>query len=304
MGLLQEIRDGAVDSRTDIATVLRKCLILAEKLGHDGFKQWVERELNGYGPKDKLPPYRTLHVESLGHFTGAFGMQVRNQPIPPSGIPEKLRELVTTLPVVDGIAGLASLIEGKEDLEAPWPADLVALVAREFYQGRMVLVQAWRVVPRSLIVGIIDTVRNRILNFVLEIEKQDPQAGEVGLGAKPIPEERVAQIFNTYMMGAATAVAIGSSRFAQTVSQVQPGDRASLMRYLAELGIGTEDLQELGHALETDLPPQKPERFGEKVSAWLGRMVGKGASGAWQVGSSAAADVLGAAIRAYYGLPG
>jgi hypothetical protein len=43
--LLHEIRDGAVDSMTDITTVLRKCLVLAVKLGHEDFRKWVEQEL-------------------------------------------------------------------------------------------------------------------------------------------------------------------------------------------------------------------------------------------------------------------
>jgi hypothetical protein len=75
--LLQEIRDGAVDSKTDITTVLRKCLVLAAKLRHEGFRKWVEQELNGYqGDRDDLPPYRVLHVESLGYFVGRFGAQI------------------------------------------------------------------------------------------------------------------------------------------------------------------------------------------------------------------------------------
>lgn len=305
MGLLEEIREGAVDSTTDITTVLRKCLILAEKLGHQGFRSWVEQELNGYGSEDGLPPYRILHVQSRGHFFGPFGSQIRNQPLPIAPVPEEFRKIVTTLPVLDGIGSLASLILERKhgELEAPWPPDLTAFLAHKFSDG-MVLAQASRVVPLSLMVGIIETVRNRILSFILEIEKQNPRAGDVELGARPISEERVTQIFTTYIMGSATNVALGSSRFSQTAYQVQARDLNSLRQYLAGLGIGTEDLNELQGALEEDGPPRDPRRIGERVSAWIGKMTGKAVSGVWNVATSAAADVLAAAIRAYYGLTG
>ena len=68
---------GDTDSRTDIAVVLRKCLILAERLGHDGLKKWVEDELNGYPPGVDVPPYRVISpIRSLGHFMGMGGEQI------------------------------------------------------------------------------------------------------------------------------------------------------------------------------------------------------------------------------------
>jgi hypothetical protein len=176
--LLQEIRDGAVDGKTDISTVLRKSLVLATKLDHEGFKTWVEKELNGYGPNDELPPYRVLHVQSLGDFVGPFHSVARGLPIPPKNVPEKFRKVATTMSLTDTVAGLSTLLREREDeLIAPWPADLTAVLADKFYEG-MNLVRAWRVVPRNLVAGVIDTVRNRLLGFVLEIEKQYPEAGE------------------------------------------------------------------------------------------------------------------------------
>lgn len=300
--LLEEIRDGAVDSNTDITTVLRKCLVLAVKLGHDGFRQWVEQELNGYKDAAELPPYRVLHVDSLGTFLGGLGRQLSNVPVPVSNIPDEFRHMVATLPLIDPIAALVSLTKGNQDLQAPWSADLTALVADKFYV-HMNLVQAWRVVPRNSIVGIVDTVRNRLLSFVLEIEKQYPEAGEKAAPAEAQPSsERVGQIFNTLIMGGTNPVAIGSSGFSQIGHQVVvAGDIASLRAHLVQLGVEKQDLDELETALSKDTPP-KGGRFGTKVADWIGKMTGKAASGGWDVATGAGADLLATAIRAYYGM--
>ncbi|MEG0179830.1 MAG: hypothetical protein RR654_09790, partial [Oscillospiraceae bacterium] len=44
--------------------------------------------------------------------------------------------------------------------------------------------------------GIVDIVKTKILNFVLEIEVINPEAGEAKLNSNPIPQEKVSQIFN------------------------------------------------------------------------------------------------------------
>ena len=43
----------------------------------------------------------------------------------------------------------------------------------------------------------------------LEIEATNPDAGEATPDAKPIPEERVSQIFNNYVFGNVGSVASG-----------------------------------------------------------------------------------------------
>ncbi|MFA4987111.1 MAG: hypothetical protein WC712_11035 [Candidatus Brocadiia bacterium] len=53
MTLLQEIQAACVDPNTDIVTLLRKCKILAVRLGNNEFKKWVDSELSGYGPSSE-----------------------------------------------------------------------------------------------------------------------------------------------------------------------------------------------------------------------------------------------------------
>ena len=91
MSLLQEIQNDVTNSNVSISNLLRKCKILAYKLGNEDFKAWVEYELNGY-PKDQqfLPNYRILkNVYSKGHFSGSFGRALRDADVPTFNLPKE-----------------------------------------------------------------------------------------------------------------------------------------------------------------------------------------------------------------------
>ena len=89
-----------------------------------------------------------------------------------------------------------------------WPADVYPLFDGKVYEN-MTLAHAWLALPKSSVIGILSTVRNRILDFALEIEATNPDAGEATPDTKPIPEERVSQIFNHCIFGSVGSVASG-----------------------------------------------------------------------------------------------
>jgi hypothetical protein len=216
MSLLREIQDAAISSEVELTTLLRKCKVLSARLGNDDFKRWVDNELDGYKNAEDLPEYRLLYVNSKGHFSGAFGSGLTNADIPMSCIPEEFRDNLSKSYMHGAIASLEALVAKSDGGTAsePWNPDLVAHVGQSIYQG-MNCMQAWKVIPITSIVATLDAVRNRILNFVLEIEAEAPDAGEAAINSSPVPQEKVHQIFNTYISGHVQNVATGSSDFEQ-----------------------------------------------------------------------------------------
>lgn len=305
MTLLKEIQKDAVDPNVDITTLLRKCKILAARLENEAFKSWVEKELNGYKTKRELPEYRILHVQSHGHFLGPLGRELRNAPIPPSCLPEEYREIATTAYLMEGIGTYASLVKDKDKkssmLQSAWPADLVALVQDKIYQD-MNCLSAWRQIGYSSVVGLIDTVRNRVLSFVLEIESEAPSAGESAPSETPIPEELVTQIFQTYIMGDVSNLSTGGSNITQITCNIIKNDLGSLEQYLESLHIHNDDIKDLVKAIKEDPVPTDSRSLGHNVSDWIGKMVSKATSGVWQVSTQVAANLLTKALLKYYGL--
>ncbi len=305
MSLLRGIQDAAVDTTTPLAVVLRKCMILAARLGHEPFKKWIDEELNGYPLGADLPPYRRITgLTSIGEFSGGLGASMSRVPLPLEPIPAHLRKKYSTAEFREGVAKLADLAKQPKDegqLVARWPPDLVAQVAYKYFEG-YALLEAHIEIPTSAVVGVLDAVRNKVLKFALEVEEQNPAAGDVAPGTKPVPEERVGQIFNTYIWGGAQNVAVGSPGAVQHAQQLRMGDLEALKSFLADQGVESADVLELEKAIAADPRPATGTPLGRRVAGWIGTMVSKAASGAWKVGASTAGELLTAALKAYYGL--
>ena len=223
MSLLREIQNAAIDSNQDLAGLLRKCKVLAARLGSSEFKEWVERELSGYKSAEDLPDYRIFHVNSKGNFAGAFGSGMKNADIPMICIPEDFREVISTSYMAEPVASIEALVKNNDSgtVQEPWNPDFVVLVGRKICQ-HMNCMQAWKVIPINGLVATLDEIRNRILNFVIEIEAEDPAAGEAELNSKPVAPEKVQQIFNTYISGDVQNVATGSHSFEQHATKADP----------------------------------------------------------------------------------
>lgn len=113
------------------------------------------------------------------------------------------------------VAALVSLTENTDGTaQEPWNADITAYVGHQIIQG-MNCLQAWKVIPVSLLASILDVIRTKILDFALEIEAENPDAGEAPVNTHPIPQEKVQQVVNMYITGNGNNVATGSHHFSQ-----------------------------------------------------------------------------------------
>jgi hypothetical protein len=302
MSLLGEIRDGAVNAKSDIGELLRKCMVLAYRLDNGDFKKWVEYELNGYLQGSVVPDYRKFNVNSYGNFVGFGWSKLNNQPIPLSQVDEKHKDFLSKHLFVDSASALSFLIEGKsggERLSVSWPPDLIA-----YYSGRIMedwqCYRVWKQIAAYSITSILDNIRSRVLAFVLELEKEVPDIGEE-LNAR-FDSERVQQNFNTIIMGDVTNLATGG---AQTVTfntdiTINQNDFDSLKNYLLANGVLHEDIELLKSAIEEDPPVEKQGDLGNKVKAWISDMVEKAKNGAIQIAPTIATNLLTQALFKYY----
>jgi hypothetical protein len=108
----------------------------------------------------------------------------------------------------------------------------------------------------NTIAGMLDQVRNRILSLSLEIEQQNPDAGEAKPGEEPIAEPTVTNIFNNTIHGGHNIIT-AAGRDAHVVSSHARIDEAwpSLQQRLAEFGVPSEEIEGLQAALRLDGDP-------------------------------------------------
>jgi len=63
MTLIEEIQREAVDSKSDLGMLLRKCKLLAARLGSKPLEDWLLWESNGYPGDVQVPDYRIWPLE-------------------------------------------------------------------------------------------------------------------------------------------------------------------------------------------------------------------------------------------------
>ncbi len=204
MKLLDEIIDGAVDGKQPIADVLRKCLVLAFQLKDERLKEWLEKELNGYKLEDTVPDYRCVLLHSKGNFQGGWGSWLPERPLPMSVLDKKHQALVEGAKFRDPVATfeLGNRTEKKPDDKKLrpiryWSPDLIAMYQDKFYEG-YVLVHAWQEIPPGVFVSIVETVRNRVLRFALEIREE---LGLVSDKVEELSKAKVEQIVTNHIYG-------------------------------------------------------------------------------------------------------
>jgi AbiTii len=173
--ITSSIQDEVIDGNSDLATVLRKLLVVASRLGNEPVKTWTEMELDGYPESSELPDYRILHgLESLGIFSGAMGYQLRNAPLSLLGLPEAVRQGYSDPDVRQGVRSIAEMIRSEQEgtVSWAWPAEACQYFDLKGYREDLRLMQAWIAVPVAALIGLLDTIRNKALNFALEMEEQ------------------------------------------------------------------------------------------------------------------------------------
>src|SRR5713101_3731477 len=283
MSILEDIQSAAIDSHSDLGTILRKCKVLAARLGSQPLENWLLWESNSYPDDVNVPDYRTWPLQLNGHFAGYFGSGIQNAPIPLAVLPEKIRKKYEAYECRQSITGIEAAVNSGEGTLRVSTSDLAVVLGGDVYANYN-CIQAWAEFGSGHLVELLNSVRNRILDFVLAISKESPTAGDPGTQPNmAIQASHVTQIFQTTVYGG-SATLVGSAHNSSINLNVVQNDFASLERALRRHGLSTEDIQELQEAVGKDAMPAAKDKLGPKVSSWVGRMVVKAAEGTWNVG--------------------
>lgn len=301
MRLLREIAELATSSHEPLSNVLRKCVILNASLKNQTLKEWLQLELNGYNSSENLPDYRVINVQSKGHFSGPMGSAINNATLPPIVLPKEFRHWANCSRLTQPIAAYDAVVKagGQDPLTIPWPPDLVVYVQADFYQG-YALAQAWQVLPMSAVISLCDTVRNRVLEFALEIDETLAGYGE---DVKSVPTEEVTRSVTTIIYGDNNVVS-GSARdiINSANKNVSKGDWDSLEKVITAVGFGQSDIQALRVALEADSSASETGEMGPQTANWIARALSRVSKGGMKVGLDVASSAMTAAVMSYLGL--
>lgn len=300
LSLIARLQADIVDSGVPISDVLRRARILASLLGNDELKRWVRAELEGYQGVDDLPDYRKFTPINMGTFSG-FGRMVKNHQIPISFLPPEVQRLAKQLDVRQGAKEIETLAAKKEGFRVPWPMEAVIHAQNHIrMEDGSVLVEAWKPIIGSQFHGILDQIRNRLLEFLLELEHINPKVAESEDAIRGVRNDVVQNIISTTIYGGQNTVATGANFVQNLAESVSAGNLNSLIARLRDTGLDNSILAELETAVVEDGDCQQ-KKFGEHVTSWIGRAMTKAMDGTWKIATNTAPRVLQEALFQYYG---
>lgn len=171
---------------------------------YDPLKIWLDNELNGYPTHMLLPKYRIITgVLFEANFTKGYYLyenyvfNVSKDLLTSSGLEIDISK-INTINLRQNISALESFsCTDESNLKFALPGNIAHVLRRfvENLESSYVCVSARQVINVSTIVSILDIVKSKILDFTLEIEAENPKAGDVQIGDKPIPDN-ILKIFS------------------------------------------------------------------------------------------------------------
>ena len=163
---------------------------------------WAGKELVGYEQDDNdLPEYRKVVAQAKGFFIGPRGAAINDQPIPSLVLREEDRHFAETASLVQPIASYEGATKGGA---IDWPPNVTAFYERKVFQGTYTLNRAWQELPGSHFVGLIDTIKTRVLRFALELKRD---LGSVNDDISRLPETTIDRSVTIHIFGGTNVIA-------------------------------------------------------------------------------------------------
>ena len=160
MTLVHDLQKKALDQNISIGSLLRNAYAVAVKLHLPDFEQWLDNELNGYKDANDLPDYRFMKgiMRSYNPVHGWLDVIVDDK---------RLTRALEHLPIVDKISEVEQLAQSEEDIYRQLPPEITRSFAQKNFGMKAVIF-----LGKQQLHGIVDSVRTKILDWSLILEKK------------------------------------------------------------------------------------------------------------------------------------
>ena len=188
MSLLHEIQTAVLQDGTDLGPILLKLRLLAARLGSQPLADWIKHESEGYPQDAELPDYRTVQVSYTATFSGPFGSGIQNAPIATYLVEKFAGKQWVRYRLRESIAAVDDMLSSFKNGGALGinASNLILLLQGKVYPD-YACNSVTGSISRSAIASIRHSVRSRVLELTIELEKSVPEASLVALGAPTAP---------------------------------------------------------------------------------------------------------------------
>lgn len=165
-GLVLELQRDALNKDIHVSDLLRKAFVVSRKLAITEIEAWIRSELDGYYSAGKcdIPEYRNIRGEVKAHnpYQGWQTVNVGNS---------ELENTLSTRKINQPVGELDSLVNDHSESSLQIPFNQTT--KSKLMKVMNVQLEPTLIVPKTEIVGILEAIRNEILNWSLDLESRE-----------------------------------------------------------------------------------------------------------------------------------
>lgn len=169
MDTINTIIDAIQKKETPVSDLLRRAKVLATKLNQPEIIKWIDGELNGYGNEEKVPEYRKVRgqVKFWNPYNGWCPVLFHDT---------KSENNISSRNTGQSVGELEDLMRhASGSFQIPYPDE----VASKILEGAPLLSKVSLFISSASIVGILEAVRNQLLNWALELKRKGIGSDEI-----------------------------------------------------------------------------------------------------------------------------
>jgi hypothetical protein len=231
--MVLELQKECLDSTISILAILRKALVVAKKLSVGDFQTWIDKELQGYAEGDTVPEYRIVkgQLVAWNPYRGWIPVVLSD--------PEQ-QDLLSLCGIGQPIGEIENMVkhtDASSTLEVPLAAQIEHSIRRA---GRLPL-KPTRHITMAAAGGIVEQVRNIVLNWTLKLEK-DGIFGD-GMSFSEKEKQTASQTNYNVTIGQVTTLQMQQGTHGSSQSIFQGVDTEGLREFLQGLQDRIKELQ-------------------------------------------------------------
>jgi hypothetical protein len=308
--LIDQIVNDLVDPAKPLSGSLLKTYVLAKRLDNQALINWVNHEMKGYIGDEPIPSYRVAAAQVHGSVTD--GRQIwHNRQLPIIGLGEEFVNMLLEHPVTEGVEAmeknLLSLKGSDKFIGKPIGAEICHDISKNYKYKNVRVTEAWSGVGEPEYNKVYSSIRGYLLELIMNIENELVASGGKEALIQNRDNKSLQNTITNYIHnmnisanGVGNVINTGDNNSFNVNNSVKPGDFSSLRESLLSKGISPEDVNELEILLNQESQRKTTELVPE-TAGWIGKMVSKSLTGAWQVASGTAANLLAPMITTYLG---
>ena len=310
MTIIEQIIDELSDSEKSLTNPLLKTKVIATRIGNQDLITWTNDELSGYKDKE-LPAYRLGKTNITCTLQQGYNIQ-ENVPLPLMVFDRKFVEEIIKFKFNDSVQTLENQERDNKNgmIYKDFGPDMCAYMTKMAMEAgqRFAIVTMRLTVHVSQITQVLAEIRAKLLDFMLEVEKEFPNLDEIiknKLVVKENVNEKLEHIYHQTIIntsGYGNTITAGEGNTVKSKINITQGNVEELKQELLKHNVPVENVNEIIEIVQEEQPDRDKNKFGQKANSWIQKMVSKTLDGTWQIGTGAAGGLLVELIKHYYGM--